>query len=112
MRRSKYNAIRTEIDGIAFDSKAEATAYSNRVLALRSGLIADLKVHPTYPLVVNGIKIATYEADFSYLLCATGATIVEDVKGVRTAVYRLKRKLMKAIYGIDILETSNDDLPF
>ncbi len=43
-KRSKYHARRTEVDGITFASKAEATAYQNRILAVRSGLIADLEL--------------------------------------------------------------------
>lgn len=112
MSRSKYHARRTTVDGITFASAAEATAYNNRMLAVRSGLIADLELQPRFPLVVNGVKIGDYIADFRYRNCTTGAVIVEDVKGVRTPVYRLKRKLVKALYDIDILETSKDDLPF
>lgn len=111
-RRSKYHAEQEEVDGIIFASKAEATAYQNRLLAVRSGLIADLELQPRYPLVVNGVEIGEYIADFRYRNCTTGAVVVEDVKGVRTPVYLLKRKLVKALYGIDILETSKDDIPF
>lgn len=109
---TKYRAVRTVVNGIAFASKAEATAYQNRLLLQQAGDISDLELQPKYPLVVNGQKIADYIADFRYKLNTTGAVIVEDVKGVRTPVYKLKKKLVKALYGIDILESSGDDIPF
>jgi hypothetical protein len=109
---SKYHALKTTVDGIVFASKAEASAYCNRKLMQQSGMIGDLELQPAYDLVVNGVKVGRYIADFRYRLNTTGATIVEDVKGVRTPVYRLKKKLVKALYGIDILETSADDIPF
>jgi hypothetical protein len=52
-------------------------------------------------MFVNGILICTYIADFTYT--RDGKYIVEDFKGVLTDVFKLKRKLMKAIFNIDIL---------
>lgn len=109
---SKYHAVRTVVNGIAFASRAEATAYQNRLLLLQAGDISDLELQPKFPIVIDGQYVCTYVADFRYRLTATGAIIVEDVKGVRTAVYKLKKKLVKALYGIDILESNGDDLPF
>jgi hypothetical protein len=55
--------------------------------------------------VVNGQKIADYVADFSFV-DENGKATVEDVKSgpTKTASYRLKRKLVKALYGIEIVE--------
>lgn len=100
---SKYGASKQTVDGITFDSKAEAERYSILKLLEKAGKIQRLEVHPVYPLVVNGMKIGKYIGDFHYL--ENGAGILEDVKGVKTAVYRLKKKLIKAIYGIEIRET-------
>jgi Protein of unknown function (DUF1064) len=50
-----------------------------------------------------GALVATYVADFSYE--QAGTMVVEDRKGIRTPAYRLKRRLMRALYGIDILES-------
>ncbi len=51
--------------------------------------------------------VGRYRADFVYEELRKGvwSEVVEDVKGFLTPMYRLKRKLMKAIYGIDIRET-------
>lgn len=101
---TKYHAVKTTIDGIVFDSKAEAARYNTLKLLERNGDIKLLVIHPVYPLTVNGQKIGKYIADFSYY--ENGRHIVEDVKGVKTPIYRLKKKLVKALYGVDILETS------
>jgi hypothetical protein len=56
-----------------------------------------------YPLVVNDIKVGSYTSDFNYRE-RDGREVVEDVKGVVTLVYKLKRALMRALYGIVIEE--------
>ena len=101
---TKYHAVKTTIDGIRFDSKAEAARYNVLKLLERNGNISLLVIHPVYPLVVMGQKVGKYIADFEYV-DEFGREVVEDVKGVKTPVYRLKKKLVKALYGIDILET-------
>lgn len=108
-KRSKYGAVRTEVDGIKFASKREAARYSELKLLVRAGKICGLvadKQELRWPLEVNGQRICIYEADFVYRegLFENSPRIVEDVKGFRTPAYRLKRKLMKAIHGIDIRE--------
>lgn len=104
-RRGKYGAIKTTVDGITFDSKKEAARYVQLRNMQQRGEIADLEMQVRYRLEVNGLKIADYVADFVYFDAAKARPIVEDVKGVRTAVYKLKCKLMEAIHGIEILET-------
>lgn len=99
---SKYHNRKIEADGYVFDSLAEHRRYCQLRLLLGNGDISQLEVHPRYPLVVNGHKIGTYIADFRY--CDRGQRVTEDVKGVRTAAYVLKKKLMAAIHGIDITE--------
>lgn len=101
---TKYHAVKTKIDDITFDSKAEAARYSTLKLLERNGDISNLQVHPSFQLIVNGQKIGKYIADFTYN--ENGRRIVEDVKGIKTPVYRLKKKLMTALYGIEILETA------
>jgi hypothetical protein len=101
---TKYHARKVVIDGFTFDSQAEGRRYSELLLLCKAGEITNLVPHPVYPLVVNGQKIGAYIADFTYLT-GTGR-VVEDVKGVKTPVYRLKRKLVKALYGIDIVEVT------
>lgn len=101
---SKYHAVPTVVDGIRFASKGEAARYRELKLLELAGEIACLELQPRYPLVVNGVKIGEYRADFRYAEHGAGV-IVEDFKGVRTPVYRLKRLLVKALYGIEIRET-------
>jgi hypothetical protein len=104
-RGNKFNAVRTEIDGRIFDSKAESRRYLQLRQLEDDGRISQLKLQPRFPLVVNGQKIADYVADFSFV-DENGKATVEDVKSgpTKTASYRLKRKLVKALYGIEIVE--------
>lgn len=101
--RNKYRAIKTIVDGIKFDSKKEARRYQELKLMEKSGSITNLELQPRYDLKVNLVKCGFYKADFRYF--ENGKEVVEDVKGMKTPAYNLKKKLIKAIYGIEILET-------
>lgn len=101
--RSKYNAKKTLICDILFDSKFEAERYCILNVMQKGKLISELKLQVPYQIMVNDIKICAYIADFVYI--QDGKTVVEDAKGVKTPEYRLKKKLMKAVFDIDILET-------
>lgn len=96
-KKSKYNAVKTEVDGIKFDSAKESKRYANLKLLERAGVIENLKLQPRFLLqegfTYNGHKERKieYVADFQYE--RNGQTIVEDVKGMKTEVYKLKRKL-------------------
>ena len=107
-RRSKFGAVKTKVDGIVFDSKREAARYAELVLLHRAKKIRLLELQPVFPIVVNGVTVAKYVADFRYQTIPLGfelaETIVEDVKGVKTPLYRLKKKLVEAQYGIEITE--------
>ena len=101
--RSKYKAVKTEVDGITFDSKREAARYMELMLMQRAGEIKRLELQPKYDCIVNGNKICTYRADFRY--STNENSIVEDVKGMKTPVYKLKKKLVEALYpGVIIQE--------
>lgn len=101
---TKYNAIPTHVDGLRFASKREAKRYNELKLMERGGEIIGLEIQPKFPLIVNKQKLGSYIGDFRYRDTATGDLIVEDVKGVATPVYRLKKKLIKALYGVEIVE--------
>ena len=105
-RQLKYRNKPVEVDGIRFASKAEARRYGELKLLERAGEIADLRLQPPFRLDVNGLHIADYRGDFAYRNVRTGMAGVEDVKGVRTDSYRLKRLLMKACHGVDIVEVA------
>jgi hypothetical protein len=100
---AKYGNRKTERDGYIFDSKAEARHYDELRLRERAGEIHDLVLQPKFDITVNGKHICNYFSDFSYIE-KDGSYRVVDVKGVRTDVFILKRKLVAALYGIDIVE--------
>jgi len=100
---TKYGAKKTEIDGYIFDSKAEASRYSYLLLLEKAGEISNLNLQPVFPLIINGKKIGKYIADFQYN-DQDGNRVVEDVKGMATPVFRLKKKIVEAIYEIQIVE--------
>jgi hypothetical protein len=100
----KYKAVKTEVNGIIFPSKSEAKKYTDLLLEERAGEIAELELQPEFPIEVAGVKICVYKADFRYLVTKTNERVVMDVKGMKTPVYRLKKKLVEAIYGIKITE--------
>lgn len=105
--QNKFRNIITQIDGIKFDSKAESQRYSELNMMLRGGLIHGFEMQVPYSLDINGVHICTYIADF-VITWPDGIFTVEDVKGVQTPEFKLKKKLMWAIHGIEIiLVTSN-----
>lgn len=107
--RSKYRAKKTVVDGITFDSRKEADRYLVLKRMEEDGSIENLRRQVRYELVpafdVDGkhYRPAYYVADFVYR--EDGKTVVEDVKGMRTDVYRLKNKLFARRYGMSIKET-------
>lgn len=108
-KRAKYRAVPTVVDGIRFASKKEAKRYSELKLMEKAGEIHDLIRQPEYHLVIGEEDVGRYVADFAYRKRRPGTmlseTVVEDCKGFKTPLYRLKKRLVKAIYGIEILET-------
>ena len=104
--KSKYNAQKVEYGDFTFDSKKEYDRYRELLLLQRAGKIEELQVKPTrYYMNLNSVRICSYTPDFEYNDTETGEHVVEDVKGMRTDVYKLKKKMMKAFHGIEIKET-------
>lgn len=108
-KKSKYGNKKVVIDGIKFDSKKEAIRYSELMLLEKTGEITDLKLQQRYILQesfkIDGktIRAITYIADFTYK-DKNGDLVVEDVKGMKTQVYNIKRKMFAKRYGIEIKE--------
>lgn len=125
MRRRKYGNTKITVDGIQFDSKREAARYQELKLLERAGVISFLQRQTKFQLIPeqhapsNAVYTkgprkgqrkpgklleheCSYIADFCYI--QNGETVVEDAKGYRTEVYRLKKKLMLERYGIHIRE--------
>lgn len=94
---TKYRSRKVEIDGVVFSSAKEASRYGALRTLLRAGLISGLKLQPVFVIEINGIKVCKYIADFEYV-DDRGYRIIEDVKGFKTPVYRLKKKLFEAKY--------------
>ena len=99
-RRGKYNARPVDADGYHFDSTAEYNRYRELCLFVKAGLISNLEVHPRFEIVPKDThgKALHYEADFAYHYCPDNREVVEDVKGVKTGVYLLKKRLFLARY--------------
>ena len=115
MPPSKFRNKKVELDGHVFDSQAEAKHYLHTLKPrLEAGEISHLEIHPRIRCEINGRKICDYLADFRYLDTSqsgpdgqVGCQVIEDVKGYKTDVYRLKKKLGEALYpGTKISEIS------
>lgn len=103
-KKHKFNAKSIRIDGVFYPSLAEAKRHQELILLERAGEIYGLLFQKiTFDLVVNGVLITSYRPDFVYY--QKGVRVIEDKKGYRTDEYMIKRSLMLAIYGIEILET-------
>lgn len=110
--KNKFNAVKKVVDDIEFDSTKEGNRYKQLKLLVRAGKIRDLRLQVRYDLIPKqkfsdgSSMVGTYYlADFVYFDCDKGCEVVEDSKGAKTAVYQIKRKLMKLILDIEILET-------
>ena len=99
MSYAKFHAKPTTIDGIRFASKMESERYTTLKWLDSVGDIMSLRCQPRYDLSVGGIKICTYVADFEYVDTKTLAIVIEDVKGMKTPVYRIKKKLFEVLYA-------------
>ena len=113
---NKYGNRKTMLDGILFDSKKEASRYAELKLMQRAGVIRDLVLQPKYCLIPTiegsrgGVKqrATYYIADFEYWEKNGDCwkRVVEDVKSpaTKTALYKLKKKLMLWRHGVEIKE--------
>ena len=99
-RPHKYGARRTTVDGIAFDSKAEARRYGILKVLADAGKIADLELQPAFRCEVNGRHICSYRADFRYR--QGGEVIIEDVKGATPRDFTMRKNLVEALHGVSI----------
>jgi hypothetical protein len=99
VKANKYRAKRTEVEGIMFDSKAEAKRWETLRTMWLCGEIRCVVRQPEF-LLPGKVR---YRADF-LVWWKHGRVSIEDVKGMRTPAYIMKRKQMKAVWGIDIEE--------
>jgi len=102
---SKYHARKTKVGNKVFASKKEADRFIELTLMEKAKAIQDLKCQVAFPLLPKsrwGREIR-YIADFTYY--EDGRLVVEDTKGFRTDVYKLKKRLFEERYGIELKET-------
>lgn len=98
--------MRTE-DGVVFDSKKELTRYRQLKLLEKAGRISDLARQPAWDVKINGMKLCTYTADFSYFCNERNRAVIEDVKSdgtAKDAAYRLRKRAAELEHGIRIEE--------
>lgn len=115
-RRNKYGAEATEIQGIRFDSKAEAKRYLQLKAMQQAGEISELEIQVSFELIpaqeIDGRKERPvfYIADFRYRDKA-GETVIEDTKSAptKTKEYVIKRKLLLWRHGIAVREVLMED---
>ncbi len=113
-RGPKYYSRKTSCGSHTHDSAKEARRCGELQMRVKAGEIVDLKVQPEYEIIVNGVKVCKYVADFGYVERRERRSggpilekIVEDVKSEATrkiALYGLKKKLLKAALGIEVRE--------
>ncbi len=104
LTRNKYHNKKQLIDGQVFDSKKEAGRYAQLLLLEKANKISDLQTQVPFILIEKSQhgRAIKYIADFVYF--ENGKQIVEDVKGVRTPIYKLKKRLIAEKYNIIIKE--------
>lgn len=116
---SKYKNQKCRFRGITFDSKREAKRFRELQIMEKAGIISDLRRQVKYKLIPvqklstpirqksghmkRAEREVTYIADFVYI--KEGQTIVEDCKGYETDVFKIKRKLMLYIHGIQVIQS-------
>lgn len=99
-----FGAVKTGYKGMIFDSKGEMLRFILLESKQAAGEISELRRQVPFKLFnKHGQYESSYYADFTYIW--RGRLIVEDYKGIRTDVYKQKRRLMKECHGITILET-------
>lgn len=97
--KSKYNSRKISIDGILFDSQAEANYYCKLKILLKNGIISGFCRQPRFVITEgkNGEKGTEYVADF-VVFYPNGAYRIVDVKGMKTPVFKLKVKCFREKY--------------
>jgi hypothetical protein len=96
-RKAKYNSVRTKINGYCFSSKKEAKRYLELLTLKKAG---EIKIFIRQPMIDLGGG-TTYRPDF-LIFWSDGKTTWEDVKGFKTPIFKMKKKLVEAKYPIDI----------
>lgn len=100
-KTGKFGNQYVEIDGIWFQSIKEGEYYKGLRTLKAAGAITSFRLQVEYNMIVKGLLICKYIADF-VVQYPDGHTEIVDVKGIKTPVFKLKAKLMIACHGIEI----------
>jgi hypothetical protein len=109
VKTGKFGSIKTEVDGIIFDSKMESQYYTYLKGLKANGEIKDFRLQPEYVLLESykkggrTIRAIKYVGDF-LIEYNDGSEVVIDVKGKETEAFKIKRKLFDARYPDKILQ--------
>ncbi len=102
---NKFGARKVTIGGETYDSTGEANRHAQLKLLERARVIQSVSRQPRFTLCVNGEEVCEFVGDFAYF--ENGRQVIEDFKGVVTPLFRLKRKLFKALYPALELRVTN-----
>jgi len=102
-KKSKYKAKKVVFDGIKFDSLKECARYKQLMILQKAGSVIKIELQPRYDIIINSKFCGFYKADFK-VYYSDGRIDLEDVKGIKTTVYNLKKKIVEAMYNIKIIE--------
>lgn len=100
---NKYRNKKTAIDGITFDSIKESKKYLELKMLQRCKCIVNFECQVKFPIMFDGKLICNYICDF-VVYNLDGTRQIIDVKGVKTSIYNLKKKMMRIINGLEIEE--------
>lgn len=101
---SKYKNSKLKINGVVYDSKSEVFRHEELLSLEKDGLISNLRFHDKNDVyVIQDYPAITYIPDFCY--SCDGFEIIEDVKGLQTSDFILKKKIM-------INKILNSDIPY
>lgn len=114
-KRNKYRNKKTTIDGITFDSKAEAAYYQHLKFKQKTGEVNSFEMQVSYtlldkfahPATGKTVRAITYKPDF-VVTYKNGSRAVLDVKGVQTTVFKLKAKLFMQRYNLPLVLVKYD----
>ncbi|WP_159585946.1 DUF1064 domain-containing protein [Chelativorans xinjiangense] len=102
-KRNKFNARKVTVDGRTYDSKAEAAYCETLLLREKAGEVSAIEFQRPFALIgPDGMLITTYRADAAFWDNIENRFRVIDVKGFETKEFKIKRKLMKSLLGLDV----------
>jgi len=114
-KRTKYNNVKTAVKKedkiVLYASKKESKRGKELALLLKAGVIKELEEQKVFllqekfkargvkpPHKIGTVRAIKYYADFYYYDCQKQEYVVEDAKGCKTEVYKVKSKMFRLKY--------------